>query len=128
VSARAPYGAIRAVSDILGLKILIADTVPAISSGGELPRPRRAALAGCFRRCLGPQAVRWPHPSFMRAGDVVRAEAERFGTEAVLAAAGRYADGRLRPGRDSEEMIRFLTGLDQALDVARAGIDIGRYL
>lgn len=136
-AAKMSRSAMRVTSDILGLKVLIADVIQALNAGATLPERRRKALSNSFHRYISNPAGLHLRPnglSFSRYGarqlpsSVVRAEAEKFGASDVLNAVDRYADGSLRSEHDVNSLINFLTQVDHALDRSRAEINIGRYL
>lgn len=136
-AAEMSRSAMRVTSDILGLKVLIADVLQSLNTGPALPVQRRKALSSSFHRYIsnsGGFRLRPNGLSFTRYGarqlpsSVVRAEAEKFGTQSVLSAVDRYADGLLRSKQEVSSLVSFLTQVDHALDRSRAEINIGRYL
>ncbi|MCP3415739.1 hypothetical protein NLM16_16695 [Bradyrhizobium brasilense] len=129
--------AMRVTSDILGLKVLIADVIHSLSAGPQLPQRRRKALSSSFHRYIsdaGSVRLRPNGLSYARFGarqlpsTVVREEAVKFGTTTVLSAVDLYARGQLSSKKDIASLVEFLTQVDHALDKSRAELNIGRYL
>ena len=135
-AAEMSRSAMRVTSDILGLKVLIADVIHSLNAGSSLPEQRRKALSSSFHRYINNSNSLRLRPnglSYAKFGarqlpsTVVRAEAKKFGAGAVLTTVDRYASGRLS-SKDIDSLIKFLTQVDHALDKSRAELNIGRYL
>jgi hypothetical protein len=129
--------AMRVTSDILGLKVLIADVMQSLNGGPALPVQRRKALSSSFHRYIsnsGKFRLRQNGLSYARyaasqlPSSVVRTEAAKFGEQDVLTTIDRYAEGLLRSKQEVRTLLEFLTQVDHALDRSRSEIHIGRYL
>ncbi len=127
--------ALSVTADILGLKILIGDTVKSLEGGADLATHRRQSLAKSFHRYirhtnldrLRPNAI-----SKLRGGlqnipaTVVRSEAAEDAPN-LLAVIDKFANGHLEEDEKST-LVEFLTRVNAALDRSRATIPISRYL
>jgi hypothetical protein len=127
--------ALGVTSDILGLKVLVADAVKSLSEGSELAPARRQSLSQCFRRYFECDGLNRLRPSRVsKAGGglqniaavVARAEAAE-NAPALLAVIDKFAHA----GLDSNErrlLVDFLSRVNAALDRSRADIPVSRYL
>lgn len=130
--SRSPMGV---TSDILGLKVLVRDTVAQLQQTGELAPARRKSLAECFHRYIENASVHRIRPNGISksrfgheniAARVVRITA---GNEAatLLSLIDKFSNANLEaPERD--KLVEFLSRVNVALDHSRASIPSSRYL
>jgi hypothetical protein len=127
--------ALGVTSDILGLKVLIADAIKSLRNGEELAPTRRQSLSECFHRYIQHDSVHRLRPNGISkargglqniAAIAVRTEAAED-APTLLVMIDKFADARL-DASEKDLLIGFLSRVGAALDRSRARVAVSRYL